>query len=132
MRQALAHARVEPREVDYLNAHGTGTPAGDEAECRAIESVFEGLPGPLVNATKELTGHTLYAAGIVECIAAIIQMNEGFLHPNPDLTDPISPRLRFVGSAVLQQQPRICISNAFSVGGINTSVVLRRWEGGEA
>jgi len=126
MRKALSHAGVEPREVDYLNAHGTSTAAGDEAECQAIEKVFEGLPGPFINSTKELTGHTVYAAGIVECIAAVIQMNGGFLHPNPNLTDAISPRLRFVGPVTREAWPQVCLSNAFSLGGINSSVVLRR------
>lgn len=125
MCKALSHAGVQPRDVDYLNAHGTSTPAGDEAECQAIEKVFEGLPGPHINATKELTGHTIYAAGIVECIATIVQMNGGFLHPNPSLTDAIAPDLRFVGPAVMEAQPQICLSNAFSVGGINSSIVLR-------
>jgi malonyl-ACP decarboxylase len=126
MRKALSHAGVEPRQVDYLNAHGTSTAAGDEAECEAIEKVFEGLPGPLINSTKELTGHTIYAAGIVECIATVVQMEGGFLHPNPNLTDPIAPRLRFVGPVARQERPQVCLSNAFSVGGINSSVVLRR------
>ena len=127
MRRALAHAGVEARNIDYLNAHGTSTAAGDEAECLAIEKVFEGLPGPFINSTKELTGHTVYAAGIVECIATVIQMNGGFLHPNPTLTDSIAPRLRFVGPVARQEQPQVCLSNGFSVGGINTSIVLRRY-----
>jgi malonyl-ACP decarboxylase len=127
MRDALAHAGVEPASVDYLNAHGTGTEAGDEAECEAIEHVFAGLRGPYVNSTKALTGHPIYAAGIVELIATVLQMNGGFLHPNPGLTDPISKQLRFAGPVSVPFDPTISLSNSFSVGGINSSIVVRKF-----
>jgi malonyl-ACP decarboxylase len=131
MIEALSVAGLTPADVDYVNAHATATPAGDEAECEAIGRVFEGLPGPWINATKELTGHTMYAAGIVECIATVLQMEGGFLHPNPKLSDPIDAALRFVGPTRRDVQVDVAVSNSFSVGGINSAVVLRRW-GGEA
>ncbi len=126
MSRALAHAGAGPGEVDYLNAHGTGTPAGDDAECEAIEKVFEGLPGPVINSTKALTGHTLYAAGIVELIASVIQMNGGFLHPVPGLTEPVSDRLRFAGTSVTDAKIDFALSNSFSIGGVNSCVAVRR------
>jgi malonyl-ACP decarboxylase len=124
MREALEQAGAST--VDYLNAHGTGTPAGDEAECEAIASVFAGAPGPWINSTKALTGHTLYAAGIVEAVATVIQMNGGFVHANPGLRVPIAPGLRFAGRVAEEAKIEVALSNSFSVGGINSSVVLRR------
>jgi malonyl-ACP decarboxylase len=126
MRQALAQAGATPADVDYLNAHGTGTPAGDEAECEAISDVFEGLPGPRINSTKALTGHTIYAAGIVELIATVLQMNGGFVHPNPGLEQPVSERLRFVGPRAEAAEIGLALSNSFSIGGINTCVAVRK------
>jgi malonyl-ACP decarboxylase len=126
MREALDGAGVLPAAVDYLNAHGTGTPAGDEAECEAIAGVFAGGAGPWINSTKALTGHTLYAAGIVEAVATVIQMRGGFVHGNPLLSDPIAPALRFAGTVAQETKIELALSNAFSVGGINSSVVFRR------
>jgi malonyl-ACP decarboxylase len=126
MREALDGAGVLPPAVDYLNAHGTGTPAGDDAECEAIASVFAGAAGPWINSTKALTGHTLYAAGIVEAIATVIQMKGGFVHPNPALREPIAPGLRFAGPVAEEANIDVSLSNSFSVGGINSSVAFRR------
>jgi malonyl-ACP decarboxylase len=132
MRRALALAGASPADVDYVNAHGTGTPAGDDAECEAIENVFAGLPGPRVNSTKTLTGHTLYAAGIVELVATVLQMNGGFLHPMPHLDEPISSSLRLAGAAAEPHSIRLALSNSFSIGGINTCAAIRRISGGTA
>jgi len=125
MRQALDHARASAAEVDYVNAHGTGTPAGDEAECEAIEAVFEGLAGPRVNSTKALAGHTVYAAGIVELIATVVQMKGGFVHGIPGMAEPVSTRLRLVGGAAEPARIALALSNSFSIGGINTCVAVR-------
>jgi malonyl-ACP decarboxylase len=129
MSRALAHAGATAAEVDYLNAHGTGTPAGDEAECEAIGAVFEGLPGPRINSTKALTGHTLYAAGVVEAVATVIQMRGGFVHPMPRFTEPVSTRWRFAGPVAEEAKIDLALSNSFSLGGINTSVAIRRYSG---
>ena len=76
------------KSVDYLNAHGTSTPAGDPIELNAIKSVFKD-DIPIVSSTKSLTGHTLGAAGVQECIYSILMMNGNFIAGNKNLTDPI-------------------------------------------
>ena len=76
------------KSVDYLNAHGTSTPAGDPIELNAIKSVFKG-DIPIVSSTKSLTGHTLGAAGVQECIYSILMMNGNFIAGNKNLSDPI-------------------------------------------
>jgi malonyl-ACP decarboxylase len=130
MRLALDKAGLRPEEVDYLNAHGTASAAGDEAECQAIRQVFGEQGRPAVNATKALVGHAYSAAGMVEAIATVLQMRHGFLHPNPNLDEPIDGRLRFVGKRAEPADIRCALSNSFGFGGINSCVVLRKPGGG--
>jgi malonyl-ACP decarboxylase len=125
MRQALHSAEMDPAAIDYVNAHGTASQAGDLAEAAALREVFCQPSMPLINSTKALTGHTLYAAGIVEAIATIIQMRESFIHPNPFLDYPIDTELRFAGKHTQPAIIRAALSNSFGFGGINSSVVLR-------
>lgn len=133
MRQALADAGVDAGEVDYVSAHATATPAGDDAEAAALRAVFgpadppgPAAGGPWVNATKALTGHCLAAAGMVEAVATVIQLRDGFAHPNPFLTDPVDASLRLVGGEAAPVGMRHAVSNSFGFGGINSSIVLRR------
>jgi len=127
MRQALSQAGISAADVQYLNAHATSTPRGDEAECLAIRSVFEGSLDRLwVNSTKSLVGHTLAAAGVVEAVATVLQVNGGFIHPNRNLREPIDTGIRFAGSEAVPAQLTHAVSNSFGFGGINTSIVVRR------
>ena len=123
MTEALARAGLDPADIGYVSTHGTGTPSGDRAEAAALHTVFGRGPA-WVNATKELTGHCLHAAAVVEAVAAVVQLRSGFVHPNPALTDPIDDRLRFAGPEVRDSTARFALSNSFGFGGINTSVVL--------
>lgn len=125
MESALRCAGIQFCEVDYINAHGTSTPLGDITEINAISRVFKKhFTDIWINSTKGLTGHCLYSAGIVEAIATIIQMNEGFLHPNLNLIDPINKEGRFVGQTAQNDNINVAMSNSFGFGGINTSIVL--------
>lgn len=126
MRLALADARLELSAIDALNAHGTGTPSGDQAECAAIREAF-GVSHPAINASKALFGHCFFAAGLLEAVAVILQIQHGFLHPNPFLEQPIAPDLRFVGPTAEPATIHHALSNAFSFGGINSSVVISRY-----
>lgn len=128
MRKALQLAGLAPGDIDYLSAHGTGSPSGDDAECAAIRQVFGDSPRPIVNATKALTGHTIFAAGLIEAIAAAIQIREGFAHANPALEDPIDDRIRFAGRKAGTVDIHYALSNSFSFGGINSTAVLARYE----
>jgi len=126
MRGALAQSGLAPDDIGYVNTHGTSSPLGDATEVRAIEQVFgTHFQHVWLNATKGLTGHCLNSAGVVELIATVVQMREGFLHPNANLENPIQAA-RFVGATAVREHVDVAMSNAFGFGGINTSIVLRR------
>jgi malonyl-ACP decarboxylase len=125
MTKALANASVGGGQVGYVNAHATATPAGDEAEAEAIATVF-GRARPWVNATKGLIGHCLGTAGVIETVAAAVQIDRGFLHPNPHLAVPIDTDLRYVGTGAIDAEIGYALSNSFGFGGFNSSIVLGR------
>lgn len=125
MSLALKRAGLTPGDVDYINAHATGSRLGDQTEAAAIHEVF-GTHRPWVNSTKALTGHCLCAAGVVEAVATIIQMRAGFVHPCANLCQPIEPALRFAGSRAQPATVTVALSNGFGFGGFNTSVVFTR------
>jgi malonyl-ACP decarboxylase len=124
MRAALAMAGLQAEQINYVNTHGTSSPLGDQTEVAALESV--GLAHASLNATKSLTGHTLTAAGVVEAIATLVQMETGRLHPTRNLENPIAPDLHWVGANAIQANVDFALSNSFGFGGINTAIVLGR------
>lgn len=127
MRCALERAGVAPDAVDYVNAHATSSPAGDAAEAAALREVFGAdARRPWINSTKGLIGHALHAAGVVECIATLVQLEEGFVHPNANLHDPIDSTLLLAPLEPREVRLSVALSNSFGFGGINASVVLRR------
>ncbi|WP_282184562.1 beta-ketoacyl synthase N-terminal-like domain-containing protein [Azospirillum brasilense] len=126
MRGALRDAGLDAAAIAYVNTHGTSSPKGDQVEMEALRAVLgQRFPEVWVNATKGLTGHCLYSAGVVEAIATIVQFRRGFIHPNLNLEDPIEPAARFSGAAAIRAPVRTALSNSFGFGGINTSIVLR-------
>ena len=127
MTKALQETGISAHEIDYLNAHGTSSKIGDETEINAIKTVYkDSLSSLWVNSTKGLTGHCLYASGIIEAIATLVQVNGGFLHPNINLDTPIDAMCRFVGSKMETAPVSTAMSNAFGFGGINTAVILKK------
>jgi 3-oxoacyl-[acyl-carrier-protein] synthase II len=127
IRQALADARVNPAEVDYLNAHATSTPIGDIAEARVLEAVFgPALPQVPVSSTKSMTGHLLTAAAAVEALACVVAMERRALPPTINLhaPDPECP-LRHVPNQAEPYAVRVTVSNSFGFGGSNTCLVLK-------
>jgi len=126
MAAALRVAGLDAGDVDYLNAHGTGSPLGDDTEVQAIQEVFHGvLDRVWVNATKAITGHCLSSAGVVEAVATIAQLRGGFVHPNPNLSAPVGP-LRFARTKAAPATIEVAMSNGFGFGGFNTSVLFGR------
>jgi 3-oxoacyl-[acyl-carrier-protein] synthase II len=128
MRLALADAELAPTDVDYLNAHATGTPAGDPAEVRAIRAVFgahaDSLP---VSSTKSMTGHLLGAAGAVEAVLCIRALETGLLPPTINLDDPDPEcRLDHVANKARAARARVALSNSFGFGGTNAALVFGR------
>jgi malonyl-ACP decarboxylase len=123
MTRAVERASATPDEIGYVSTHGTGAPLGDVTELRALRKVF-GAGSPWLNATKALTGHCLSAAGVVEAVATVIQLRDGFLHASPGLRDPVAPGGRFTGERAEPVRIGLALSNSFGFGGINTCVVL--------
>jgi malonyl-[acp] decarboxylase len=120
---ALAAAGLATGDVDYVNAHATGSRLGDRSEAEALHRVF-GRARPLVNSTKELTGHCLAAAGLVEAVACVLQLRDGFCHPNPNLAAPEDTRLEYVGRGPAYGRPRAAVSTSFAFSGINAALVI--------
>lgn len=119
---ALARAGLEPRQIDYVNPHGSGSPLGDRVEVEALRLC--GLAGARTNATKSITGHGLASAGLVELVAAIVQLNGGWLHPSLNLTDPIDDGINWVIAAEQVGGLRRAINLSHGFGGLNTAVCL--------
>ena len=131
MRQALQDAGVAPEEVDYINAHGTGTRLNDPIETRAIRAVFGTYADQLpISSTKSMMGHLMGAAGAVEAIACVKTLETGWVHPtiNYETPDPECD-LNYVPNKAQYLQPRVVLSNSFGFGGHNGCLVFRRWEG---
>ncbi len=128
MRHALRDAGLSPDAVDYINAHGTSTSAGDLAESRAIETVFaDAAVRTPVSSTKSMTGHLLGAAGAVEAIISILTIQHGVIPPTINL-DHVDPdcRLDYVPHQARQADVRVVLSNSFGFGGTNGSLVFAR------
>jgi 3-oxoacyl-[acyl-carrier-protein] synthase II len=128
MRRALARAGLAPERVDYINAHGTGTPLNDTVEATAIAAVFGAAAAHLaVSSTKGAVGHTLGAAGAIEALATILALRDGFLPPTVNLDDPDPAcALDLVPRTSRPATLRYALSNSYGFGGNNTSVVLGR------
>jgi 3-oxoacyl-[acyl-carrier-protein] synthase II len=124
MRKALACADVDPRDVDYVNAHGTGTKLGDVAEAVALRRIF-GDGGPAVSSVKGATGHLLGASGAAEAAATALSVAYGALPPtlNLDTPDPAC-ELDHVRGAARYQPVRCALSNSFAFGGHNISLLF--------
>jgi 3-oxoacyl-[acyl-carrier-protein] synthase II len=125
MAAALEDARIPPGDVDYLSAHGTGTPANDLAEVAAARSVF-GDEGPPMSSIKALTGHGLGASSALEAVACVRALQEQVVPPTWNFTRP-DPACAW---DVIPNEPRerelgVVVSNAYAFGGANASVVLR-------
>ncbi|MCD6417619.1 beta-ketoacyl-ACP synthase II [bacterium] len=130
MKKALEDAKIKPEDVDYINTHGTSTPAGDIGECKAIVQVFgRGKEKPLINSTKSMIGHTLGAAGGVELVATALSLKSGWIHPSINIEnfDEACGGLAIVQEKV-EAKPKIAISNSFGFGGHNATIVLKKWE----
>lgn len=120
IRNALDASGWTPAQVDYVNPHGTGSAAGDETELKALHAC--GLNGAYLNATKSLTGHGLSAAGTVEVIATLLQMQAGRLHPTRNLTNPIDDTLKWVRQNPADHQIEKALSLSMGFGGVNTAL----------
>jgi 3-oxoacyl-[acyl-carrier-protein] synthase II len=131
MDNAIRHAKLNPENVDYVNAHGTSTPLGDLCETRAIKRTFgnHAKSQLLVSSTKSMTGHLLGAAGGVELAACVLAIREGVVPPTINLEDQ-DPEcdLDYVPNQAREVKIRTAISNSFGFGGHNASLVVREFD----
>lgn len=129
MKLALEEAQISPKEVSYINAHGTGTPANDKFETAAIKSVFgEDAARIPVSSTKSMTGHLLGAAGAIEAVICAKSMEEGFIPPTIGYVskDPECD-LDCVPNAGRKAEVNYAMSNSLGFGGHNAVILLKRW-----
>jgi malonyl-ACP decarboxylase len=124
IRAALSAAGASPGDVDYVNAHGTGSVLGDATEARSLRTVFAGHL-PLVNSTKAMVGHCMAAAGVVELVATVLQMGAGVCHPNPHLDTPLDDDLALLGRRAEAHPVRVALSTSFAFGGVSAALLLR-------
>lgn len=126
MRMVIDRAGMQPAEIDYINAHGTGTKLGDRAELAAISKVFEGHR-PAISSTKGATGHVMGGGGLTESIACIQAIREGILPPNLNLEEPEGD-FDFVAGVSRKQEIKVAMTNAFGFGGQNSSLIFKKYE----
>ena len=136
MKWAMEDAGVDPADIDYINAHGTSTPLGDEAEVAAVLGLFgeharKSAGGPLLmSSTKGVHGHALGASGAIETIACLHAVREGVIAPTANLDHPDeSFDIDLVANEARELDAKCVMNNTFGFGGHNTTLIIRRFEG---
>jgi len=129
MQLSLKEAGMNASGIDYINAHATSTPTGDENEAIAIDQIF-GKSRPLVSSTKSMTGHEMWMGGASEIVYSTLMMNHHFVAPNINLENPdeITARLN-IATHTTPCEIRAFLSNSFGFGGTNSSLVVRKING---
>jgi 3-oxoacyl-[acyl-carrier-protein] synthase II len=128
MKLALSHAKINPEEIDYINAHGTSTPLGDEIEVNSVKKIFSDHAYKLsMSSTKSSTGHLLGAAGAVEAIFSILAIRDNVAPPTLNLKNPSENcDIDLVANQSKQRKINMVMSNSFGFGGTNACLVLKR------
>jgi 3-oxoacyl-[acyl-carrier-protein] synthase II len=128
MQAAIKRAGISPAEIDYVNAHGTSTPLGDEIELGAVHRLVGNAAGRMcMSSTKSSIGHLLGAAGAVEAIFSILAMRDGIVPPTINLDNPsVETPIDLVPHHSKKRDVDIALSNSFGFGGTNASLVFRR------
>lgn len=124
---AMRDACLGPEKIDYINAHATSTPIGDQNEARAIDTVF-GKHRPVISSTKSMTGHEMWMAGASEVVYSIIMMQNSFVAPNINFTEPdeFSAKLN-ITPVTIQKNIDIFLSNSFGFGGTNSCLIIKKF-----
>ncbi len=128
MKAAIKRAGIAPSEIDYINAHGTSTPMGDEIELRAVERVLGDHAGHIsMSSTKSSIGHLLGAAGAVEAVFSLLAIRDQIAPPTINLDHPsVETQIDLVPNVARQRKIDTVLSNSFGFGGTNASLVMRR------
>ncbi len=129
MKAALRRAQIPPSEIDYINAHGTSTPMGDEIELRAVERMLGNHAANLsMSSTKSSTGHLLGAAGAIEAIFSTLAIRDNICPPTLNLENPsMETPIDLVPKVARKKEINTVLSNSFGFGGTNASLILRRF-----
>ena len=129
MTNALKRAGLQAHEIDYVNAHGTSTPLGDEIELRAVERLMGNRTAELtMSSTKSSVGHLLGAAGAVEAIFSILAIRDNVAPPTINLDNPsVETRIDLVPKVAKKKEINTVLSNSFGFGGTNASLIMRRF-----
>lgn len=124
---ALKDAGINPEKIDYINAHATSTPIGDQNEAKAIDHVF-GKSKPLVTSTKSMTGHEMWMAGASEIVYSILMMKNSFVAPNINFQEPdeITAKLN-ISPKTVHAEINTFLSNSFGFGGTNSSLIVKKF-----
>lgn len=126
MQKALDQAGVKASEIDYINAHATSTPVGDENEAKAIFQIF-GESNPYVSSTKSMTGHECWMAGASEVIYSILMMQNDFIAPNINLETPDEDSKKLnIAKNTINKEINIFLSNSFGFGGTNSALIVKK------
>src|SRR5260370_26585444 len=127
MKAAIKRAGIEPSDIDYINAHGTSTPLGDEIELGAVERVVGNAASRIsMPSTKSSIGHLLGAAGAVEAIYSILAMRAGIAPPTLNLDNPsVATAIDLVPHQARKREINVVLSNSFGFGGTNASLIFR-------
>jgi 3-oxoacyl-[acyl-carrier-protein] synthase II len=127
MKAAFRNARLAPEDVDYINAHGTSTPLGDDLELEAVERMFGDHASKVaMSSTKSATGHLLGAAGAIEAVFSLLAIRDNIAPPTINLDEP--SRASVIDRVANAAQPRridVALSNSFGFGGTNASILFR-------
>ena len=129
MKAALRRAQISPSDIDYINAHGTSTPMGDEIELRAVERMLGNHAANLsMSSTKSSTGHLLGAAGAIEAIFSVLAIRDNICPPTLNLDNPsVDTPIDLVPKVAKKREINTVLSNSFGFGGTNASLILRRF-----
>src|SRR5499425_3247829 len=128
MSAAIRRAGISPSDIDYINAHGTSTPLGDEIELKAVERLVGNAAGSIaMSSTKSSIGHLLGAAGAVEAIFCLLAMRDGVVPPTINLDNPsVGTAIDLVPHTARKRPVEIVLSNSFGFGGTNASLIFRK------
>jgi len=126
LEMSLRQAKVTAKDIDYINAHATSTPVGDEMEAQAIYRIF-GDANPFISSTKSMTGHEMWMGGASEVVYSLIMMHGSFIAPNINFETPdeYSAKLNIVDK-IINKKIRVFLSNSFGFGGTNSSLVIKK------
>jgi len=128
MQAAVRRAGIQPGDIDYINAHGTSTPLGDEIELGAVQRLLGNSAGRVsMSSTKSSIGHLLGAAGAVEAIFSILAIRDGVVPPTLNLDNPsVQTPIDLVPHQSRKREVNVVLSNSFGFGGTNASLIFRR------